>query len=108
MEVVQNYIHFLRALSGVWSISIGAGLPNITGRLPIRHNIANKTWGQEAYGALKVNTASVGVQAMGVPTDGVMVNVQQIQFNAGGSNTIYNTSETVTPLSLSAKFFIKY
>ena len=85
-----------------------AGLPNITGRLPIRHNIANKTWGQEAYGALKVNTASVGTQAMGVPTDGAMTNVQQIQFNAGGSNTIYNASTTVTPLSESVVFCISY
>lgn len=85
-----------------------AGLPNITGRLPIRYNIANKTWGQKAYGALNVNGASEGVQAMGVPTDGVMTNVQQIQFNASNSNTIYNASTTVTPLSESTLYILKY
>lgn len=45
---------------------------------------------------------------MGVPTDGVMTNVQQIQFSAVGSNTIYNTSNTVTPLSQSTLYILKY
>ena len=50
----------------------------------------------------RTNTASASLLS------GSLVTAANIPFDASRSNTTYGSSETVTPLSLSTKFFIKY
>ena len=75
-----------------------AGLPNITGKCGFLGLTSYSTIG----GAFtKTETSATGAFTAG---DTKSLGV----FDASRSNTTYGSSETVTPLSLSTKFFIKY
>ena len=81
---------------------MGAGLPNITGTFDTgdrRTHIAG-TSGAIYVRAIGPNTWSTQNKAGG--------NTQGVGFNARGSNTIYGSSSTVTPLSQSTVMLMKY
>jgi hypothetical protein len=82
----------------LFEVSVAAGLPNIAGQFAFCGFAANDegafhctrsgtdTWGNEPGGFFYMVT----------------------QFSAYFYNQIYKSTNTVTPLSLSTKFFIKY
>ena len=79
-----------------------AGLPNITGRF-----LAAISSGNSKYAP----TGAFYVQDPNGKKDGYGSSQYQQPFigiDASRSNTTYGKSTTVTPLSLSAKIFIKY
>ena len=78
-----------------------AGLPNITGEIV---NSAGYS-GLQAYGLI-IMVANSFIQNIvngGTNFGGVNLNI-----DASRNSAIYGASSTVTPLSLSTKFFIKY
>ena len=79
-------------------ISVGAGLPNITGTC-----YPSVYWENTSSGALKA-TKVTSVLAYVRGSDGTM----RVDFNASWSNSIYGSSSTVTPLSLTTKLILKY
>jgi len=78
-------------------ISVGAGLPNITGETGYDHQ------GAFATGAFKSSFGTKQVAHFaGVNTTGAQ------GFDAAVSSPIYGRSNTVTPLSLTTKLILKY
>ena len=79
-------------------------MPNITGNFTA----------SERTDAIYVPHGTDGVfnltktQTWGLGASGGVAQDQRINFDASRSNTTYGSSTTVTPLSLSTKFFIKY
>lgn len=85
------------------AIRIGAGLPNITSDSP------NSGWfltsdGVQQTGAIKLTRVGDWTTSGGPGT----LDTYIIRFDASLSNTIYGSSDTVTPLSESCKFYIRY
>ena len=82
-----------------------AGIPNIEGTAGPFRSLFSQS-GHTSLGALSVsNEIVVTMAANGDARDGFNRNVI---LDASRSNSIYGSSDTVTPLSLSTKFFIKY
>lgn len=77
-----------------------AGLPNITGEAKAPYR---SVWGGLPTGAFY----TVPNQQNALDTIEVKP-MSPIAFDASRCSTIYGSSATVTPLSLSTKFFIKY
>ena len=83
-----------------------AGLPNITGtvwtpRLGYNDNIENQN---RVSGAFSIeDSGRTGAKNAGSEIRGV-----KISFNAYNSNTIYGSSTTVSPTSLTTFLLIKY
>ena len=77
-----------------------AGLPNITGKLAVRptSETPNPT------GAFYINGIS---EYLGKYNGGTNYS-NGVSFNASRSSSIYGNSSTVTPLSMSCKFYISY
>ena len=78
-----------------------AGLPNITGQ--ILHGVTD--------GYSNVNNGFIGVSlydANNRAQGKLPFRAENWSFNASRSNPIYGKSNTVTPLSLSAKIVLKY
>ena len=84
-------------------MTVGAGLPNITGTAQTAPGRANYV----ANGALAAYATQNATNVYGVGSQ-VTSTQYGISFDASRSNTTYGNSTTVTPLSLSTKFFIKY
>ena len=84
--------------STVAGTSVGAGLPNITGTC-----YPSVYWENTSRGALKA-TKVTSVLAYVRGSDGTM----RVDFNASWSNSVYGSSSTITPLSLSTKIVLKY
>ena len=82
--------------SFVSGISIKAGLPNITGS-------TGDTVGDHG-GQFGVFTKSRGTQGF----NGGRVSWYTLNFNASRSSSIYGSSTTVTPLSITTSFLMKY
>ena len=85
-------------MSCVSSISIEAGLPNITGRTT-GYAVQNGS----GSGAL-TSTVTHGANLWG----SVFTYIASLSLDASKSNAIYGTSDTVTPLSLTTKIVLKY
>ena len=109
MGALALLYHFLRALSGVWSISIEAGLPNITGKIYATvDNSSNVQWEIEhassgaLYGTNKESQATVSAG------DRNYEGYNSLSIDASRSSVIYGASETITPRSLSTKLILKY
>lgn len=85
----------------VKSISVGAGLPNITGRI---ENIAGYS-GLQAYGLIIMDASSFiqNIANAGTYFGGVDLNI-----DASRNSAIYGASSTVTPRSLSCTIIVKY
>lgn len=85
----------------VKSISVGAGLPNITGRI---ENIAGYS-GLQAYGLIIMDGSNFvqNISNAGTYFGGVDLNI-----NASRNSAVYGASSTVTPLSQSTLMLIKY
>ena len=63
----------------------------------------------DAYDEGALSVGGQAVQGLSGATQSYAVFGTTLYFNANSSNTIYSDSvTTVTPLSLSTKFFIKY
>lgn len=79
---------------------MGAGLPNITGGFTLFQMLSLDT----ASGAFRVTKGNspYGSRVQGSHSD------ETFTLDASRSSSIYGNSDTVTPLSLSTKFFIKY
>lgn len=76
-----------------------AGLPNITGK-------TDKIWKLDSG---NVETGAIKTDATGkLKGAGGTNNSYNLTFDASNSNIIYGNSSTVTPESLTTKFFIKY
>ena len=86
----------------VFWIRIGAGLPNITGYF------ANGYRGvfSKFSGAFSITSAWVKFKDW--EGEGLVWNYDGADFNASRESIIYGNSSTVTPLSLSSIFVIKY
>lgn len=80
-----------------------AGLPNITGEVQPHYN--SRRLG--TYSGWD-NFDTPGTAAWGSGAFGNSTNMGGISFDASLSNSIYGSSDTVTPLSLSCKFIISY
>ena len=78
-----------------------AGCPNITGGWDDQ-NAGNRAIPK--WGAFSGSTGESWGTAWGSNAGTVSV----VRFDASKSSSIYGKSSTVTPLSLSTKFFIKY
>lgn len=76
-----------------------AGLPNITGTLNTRFRGAF----DNASGAISVYNNQPDYSGAGMYSA-----YMNSSFNASLSNPIYGSSITVTPLSMSCKFYISY
>lgn len=77
-----------------------AGLPNIIGDIQtFNYNTPETTSGAFQQTTTVTNRST---------TIGAGAGYQTINFNASRSSSIYGSSETVTPLSLSSIFVIKY
>ena len=77
------------------------GLPNITGLFNYGQIDGGGGFGASgAFTATRLNTGTgYGNNRFGCP---------QISFNASRSSTVYGSSSTVTPLSLTTKLILKY
>lgn len=82
-----------------------AGLPNITGDISTAEGVCH-------YGGFNTgtNSALVASNATEILPTGIQhaLGLKTLSFNASRSNPIYGKSNTVTPLSLSAKIVLKY
>ena len=89
--------------------SIVAGLPNITGEAEFGSitNVSYPTVVSTAGGAF-YSSRTDNARVANVGTNSVSGYNNRFNMDASGSNSIYGSSETVTPLSLKTKFFIKY
>ena len=108
----QKLLHqFLKALCTSLSISVDAGLPNITAHSPSeavasiwlsrdRDAFSNYWTGaiRPWYGANWEHSCAASINTLAWGLD----------FNASLSSTIYGSSGTVTPLSLTTKLILKY
>ena len=85
------------------SISVEAGLPNITGGFrPHGGNLLSVTDLSGAFSARPNGVSVTGISGRtGTGNTGA-------NFNASKSNSIYGNSDTVTPLSLTTKIVLKY
>ena len=92
--------HFLKALYTLWNISIAAGLPNITGNADsgatkAEYNVFSGAF--KASGNAKPNISGNSPwQYYGLGLDASLL------------NSVYGKSTTVTPLSTSTLYVIKY
>lgn len=89
--------------------SINAGLPNITGSINSRCTFAreiNGSSGPPNYSGALYNYKDYG-NLMDEHT-GIYRYTWAPGFDASRSNTIYGKSSTVTPLSTSSKFYLKF
>ena len=78
---------------------MSAGLPNITGK-------TDKIWKLDSG---NVETGAIKTDATGkLKGAGGTNNSYNLTFDASNSNTIYGNSLTVTPLSYTTVFLIKY
>lgn len=109
--IVMQCYHIREVVSSLFDIRIGAGLPNITARTA-GESVASiwltrdrDTFNNNFTGAIRPwyggswehsCAAHIGTIAWG------------LNFNASLSSTIYGSSGTVTPLSLTAKLILKY
>lgn len=99
-EIITPYV--------IWGVilfvgSVAAGLPNITG--VTGKVVAGVGYNSGRSGAFySVNGLETNVGTFGSGNG----NRVGYNFNAYYSNSIYGSSTTVTPLSISTKFFIKY
>lgn len=80
-----------------------AGLPNITGSLDV--NADRNIFNGGQYGAFYRNGSGGRKWAA---FESTAISLGDIHFDASRSNPIYGKSNTVTPLSLSAKIVLKY
>ena len=91
----------MKVVSTSFVISVSAGLPNITAGIT---SYENAFYG--AYGAL---SASGRNGAANYHKEGSTNNmIGPTKFNASKSHSIYGSSNTVTPLSLSCTVLIRY
>ena len=90
-------------MSCVSSISIEAGLPNITGGF--RPHGGNGLSVRDLSGAFSARPNGSSVTGIGGNTGTGNIGAN---FNASLSNPIYDNSDTVTPLSLTTKIVLKY
>ena len=89
----------------LWSTSISAGLPNITGEAKFAVNKYSDT----TYADNSAIYVTGGSYNMMVGGSGILHPNAALYFDASRSNNlIYGNSTTVTPLSLSAILIIKY
>ena len=80
-------------------VSLDAGLPNIVGNATgLCVYPSHATSGSLGYGT----PATFGVGG------GIVYNIVELSLDASRSSSIYGSSDTVTPLSLSCKFIISY
>ena len=82
---------------------MSAGLPNITSYIPHFFRDASIFF-FFFFGAIKI-TQGGNENNLAINSNAPLYN---LDFDASLSNPIYGNSDTVTPLSLSTKFFIKY
>jgi len=88
---------------------VEAGCPNITGEAEFGSitNVSYPTVVATAEGAF-YSSRTDSARVANVGTNSVPGYNNRFNMDASHSSTIYGSSETVTPLSLSTKFFIKY
>lgn len=82
---------------------MNAGAPAIIGRAYTNHNqgiFHNDYFTGVFYGDTFGGTFSAGVAASNF--------AKGVNFSAQRSNTIYGSSNTITPLSVKVKWFVKY
>ena len=89
--------------SGTSGTSKSAGLPNITGNFSDALGSTNRGGVVTGYGVFKNSTNT----SNGDAGSGAYTNVL-VQFNASTSNSIYGSSSTVQPPSLTMRYYIKY
>ena len=81
-----------------------AGLPNVTGKFVTERNLPSPS--NTDLGVFsKMDSAALTGKVVGI--DGNWQGLPLI-FDASDSNPIYGNSETVTPLSESCRFYIRY
>ena len=78
--------------------SLAAGLPNITGEFATDYNLGNN------YKGAFYKSSSKSSNKGGAGEHTCIVN----GFSASRNNSIYGSSDTVQPLSLKSKYYIKF
>ena len=97
---------FLEGQSAITSNNayIAAGLPNITGSFYDYRGYIGQGSERHVSGAF-IDSVGYAQGGANYTSNGVSSN---ISFDASDSNTIYGSSTTVQPLTISVRFFIKY
>lgn len=93
------------------SFSVAAGLPNIIGEIDFVSYYNTQYWNKGTGGAFdKGSTFNGGSNWNQASTSGDNGYNKQhgFSFDASRSNPIYGSSSTVTPLSESCRFYIRY
>ena len=103
MVSIPKLILFMKAVGSTFAISVSTGLPNIVGYLgnSFDHGTFNQISGVFGKDSYSLRAPADG----GGPYNGLS---KFIYFNATRSSSIYGNSSTVTPLSRSTLYILKY
>ena len=89
--------------AGTWK---APGLPNITGSTNLRRYVS---FGNSYVGALATGSTTVTIAQKYIILDSTTsTTIDQIQFDASKSSSIYGNSSTVQPPAVTMRFYIKY